>query len=101
MTVTNPGVLAHIASQTKDNLEFLISEGQVAHDDCRLLLDKLKAIEGLAPPSSQAGDFKSALTTFPPANKQVVFRARAIWGYNEHDQVMIQAHIAQRKVEPG
>ncbi|KXN91660.1 Unconventional myosin-Ie [Leucoagaricus sp. SymC.cos] len=104
MTIVIPDVLlAHIASQTVANLEILVSQGQLPDNDCRPLLEKLKSIQdvsritrraqGLAitpvaspAPSSRIGALESMPSPFASPGAQVLFRARAVWGYNEHDQ---------------
>jgi hypothetical protein len=103
-------VLSHIASQTKSNIEFLVSQGQLDDIDCRPLLVKLEAIlqslGGAAPALSPVQISKTdRLSPEPPpfssigTDYKVLFRARAVYGYNEHDQVIILSFVVQRKVE--
>lgn len=108
MTVLNPDtLLAHIISQTRGNLEFLVSQNQLAENECRALLEKLKSIEDVSKitgraqtiaitsssaPSPLVSTVDTRVTTplsppKPSPGTQVLFRARATWGYNEHGQV--------------
>lgn len=86
----DPELLVHIASQTKSNLEFLASQGQLADVDYHMVLERLKSISNVSataratppPPAFQVDDFRSSSSQ----NSQALFRARAVWGYNEHAQ---------------
>ncbi|KAF9453480.1 SH3-domain-containing protein [Macrolepiota fuliginosa MF-IS2] len=97
-------LLAHIASQTRGGLEFLVSQNQLTESDCQLLLQKLRSIEDVSqittrtqsvsishsavssptdstPPRAEIPNLIS-----PPGPTTSLFRVRAIWGYNEHNQ---------------
>lgn len=69
---THPFV-AHILSQTRQNLEFLIAQNQISENDGRDILAKLSAPAAVVRSSSPA---ETAAPT-------VLFRAKALWDYNE------------------
>lgn len=114
MTVMNPDVLlAHIATQTRGNLEFLLSQKQLTESECHSLLQKLRTIEDTSRITEQTQNATIAPSTVsspapntpisraeapypvsptssvprPLSNPPGLFRVRAIWGYNEHNEV--------------
>lgn len=108
--------IAHIVSQTKQNVQFLITHNQISANEGRDILAKLPSIpsttldpvqnltqqaQGLMitpPPSSAATSNAPSLPTTPNfypspsspsyiAPAKPIVQARAIWSYNEHGQV--------------
>jgi hypothetical protein len=75
MTLSAPlSLYAHIFSQTKQNVELLISQKQISQNDGQDILNKLSA--AFETPSS------NKLVPSP-----ILSRARALWGFNEAGQV--------------
>ncbi|KIK10242.1 hypothetical protein K443DRAFT_53545, partial [Laccaria amethystina LaAM-08-1] len=74
MTLSAPlSLYAHIFSQTKQNVELLISQKQISQNDGQDILNKLSA--AFETPSS------NKLVPSP-----ILSRARALWGFNEAGQ---------------
>ncbi|KAF7773391.1 hypothetical protein Agabi119p4_5558 [Agaricus bisporus var. burnettii] len=98
--MTVDSLLAHIVSQTRGNLEILVAQNQLADSECRSLLEKLKSIEDVSKIAERTQNTAIAQTATTPAHTtpdsrtsnplptpeptSVLFRARAIWPYNEH-----------------
>lgn len=101
--MTVDSLLAHIVSQTRGNLEILVAQNQLADSDCRSLLEKLKSIEDVSKIAERTQNIALAQTATTPTHTtpdsrtsnplptpeptSVLFRARAIWPYNEHGRV--------------
>jgi len=103
-------LLAHILSQTRQNIEFLITQNQIAANDGRDILAKLPPPVQLSPTPAQPSvatlthqahnlSISSMPMTrvdsspapggspYPPYGGPVaLFRAKALWSYNEHGQ---------------
>ncbi|KAI9440126.1 SH3-domain-containing protein [Lactarius indigo] len=100
-------LIAHIVSQTRQNVEFLISQGEIPHDVGRGILAKLPTTNEVAlrdlseqtrrmtipsPPLSQPSiDYSPhGPPSGPPVRRNVppsqpsMQRARALWSYNEN-----------------
>ncbi len=88
-------LLAHILSQTKQNIEFLASQNKISPSDARDIIAKL-------PQDPSVGDItrsaQNLLVRSPPpppipqpynAPPVTVSKAKAIWGYNESRQVAL------------
>jgi hypothetical protein len=75
---------AYIIAQTKENISFLQSTNQISSEDAQLILSKLPSelskIPALRPP--------------PPIPSSFLFRARALWSYNEDGRVPTFASIS-------
>ncbi|KIM40588.1 hypothetical protein M413DRAFT_446019 [Hebeloma cylindrosporum] len=67
---------AYIVAQTKENILFLQSTNQISSEDAQLILSKLPS-ESSPPPKNPA------LRPPPPIPSSFMFRARALWSYNE------------------
>jgi hypothetical protein len=84
-------LLAHIVSQTHQNVEFLISQRQISPTDGRDILAKLPN----APDRFMAAleqQTQNLLITPPPSTGPTpgypqTIQAKALWGYNEQAQV--------------
>jgi hypothetical protein len=68
---------AYIIAQTKENISFLQSTNQISADDAQLILSKLPSELSRNP----------ALRPPPPIPSSFLFRARALWSYNEDGRV--------------
>ena len=104
-------LMAHVVSQTRQNVEFLINQGEISRDAGRLILDKLPiasdvtlrdlseqtrrmTIPSAASPQPST-DYAQSPT--PPSGPPVrrnpqpsqpgVQRAKALWSYNESGSV--------------
>ncbi|KAH9018468.1 hypothetical protein EDB85DRAFT_2294492 [Lactarius pseudohatsudake] len=98
---------AHIVSQTRQNVEFLISQGEISHDVGRGILAKLPTVNEVAlrdlseqtrrmtipsPPLSQPSiDYSPhGPPSGPPVRRNIppsqpsIQRAKALWSYNEN-----------------
>ncbi|TDL16477.1 SH3-domain-containing protein [Rickenella mellea] len=97
----NDALLAHIISQTKANIDFLISQNYITVADAEKLTSKLTSHSDSNALSEQAAGLSldaqprapsparyivpSTRRTVPPPPSRVV-RARALWDYNENGQ---------------
>ncbi|KAJ6612278.1 SH3 domain-containing protein [Mycena sp. CBHHK59/15] len=93
-------LLAHILSQTRQNVELLISQRQISAADGQDILAKLpntpdrsmNALEQqtrnllITPPFSGAAPPSPAYSHPPISQRSQLVRAKALWGYNEVGQ---------------
>ncbi len=103
-------LIAHIVSQTRQNVEFLISQGEISRDVGQGILAKLPTASDVAlrdlseqtrrmtipsPPLSQPSIDYTSPPSGPPARRNVppqpptIHRAKALWSYNENGLVGI------------
>ncbi|KAJ7183119.1 hypothetical protein C8R46DRAFT_1209291 [Mycena filopes] len=75
-------LLAHIVSQTRQNVEFLISQQQISAADGRDILAKLPISMAALEQRTQNLLITPPPSTAPPYQPPTV-QARALWGYNE------------------
>lgn len=109
MPPSNPqhaALLAHVVSQTKSNIDFLVSQKYITADDARAFNMKLSNIAGGSNDISSLADqaqqltlsavrpvsppkFVSPVRRVPPSAPKpgVRNRVKAIWDYNENNQV--------------
>lgn len=95
--IDNNAHLVYIVSQTKQNVEFLLSQGQISSIDGEDILAKLSKVlrnnvsKQLEEPKSRPmPEFAIIPSNSRPAQYPAggnMFHARAIWGYNEQRQV--------------
>lgn len=88
----NDAHLAYIVSQTKQNVEFLLSQGQIGNADAQDMLAKLSKVLQTkqlgGPEVKPMPEFAIVPITRPAQNPPGgATHARAIWGYNEQRQV--------------
>jgi hypothetical protein len=119
-------VLAYIVSQTRQNVELLISQGQLSLADGREILIKLppatvfdqamlsitkQAQEiNLSPPNTTSPPIDHASVPGPPIGAYLplqhshTYQARALWNYNELGQVIHLhriLHLPRRLISSG
>ncbi|KZT41289.1 hypothetical protein SISSUDRAFT_1117774 [Sistotremastrum suecicum HHB10207 ss-3] len=90
-------LLAHLTARVRNDIEFLVSEGYISPSDGQLIYSKLPR-DGAGAGSYDVNDATKALANTrlkdgprgPPGspprdnnNGKVLWRAKAIWGYNE------------------
>ena len=86
-------VLAHIISQTRQNITFLVSQSQISAADGQEILSKLPSPKSaaqntiLTPPHSS--DIECAPPPTAPPTSLPSNQARALWGYNEEGRVRV------------
>ncbi|CAK5268609.1 unnamed protein product [Mycena citricolor] len=68
-------LVSHIITQTRQNVEFLMSQNHISPSEGREILARL--------PNTQSAN--RTFMTSPPPGGQLV-RGRALWGYNENSQ---------------
>ncbi|KAF9000640.1 hypothetical protein BDQ17DRAFT_1281814 [Cyathus striatus] len=91
-------LLIHVLSQTKDNLDFLVSQGQLSSHEVghitsklsdTLLAAKARGLEVTPQSAIKSPQFNANSSSFtnnansPSIPSQTTFQAKAIWGYNE------------------
>ncbi|KAH9178372.1 SH3 domain-containing protein [Lactarius sanguifluus] len=83
-------LIAHIVSQTRQNVEFLISQGEISHDVGRGIIAKLPTVNESPPLSQPSIDYSPhGPPSGPPARRNIppsqpsIQRAKALWSYNE------------------
>ncbi|KAJ7650642.1 hypothetical protein FB45DRAFT_1050553 [Roridomyces roridus] len=76
--------LNHIIAQTRQNVEFLISQGTISRQDGQGILAKLPTVG--APDRAITALENLSLNSPPPVPLRSLSKAKAIWGYNEDRQ---------------
>lgn len=108
--MTADNLLTHIVSQTRANLEILVAQKQLADGDCRTLLEKLKSIEDVSQvvertqniaitPRVNTPDSRTTILSPAPGPAPVLFRARALWAYNEHGRVSLSFSLSEASTD--
>ncbi|KAF9526364.1 SH3 domain-containing protein [Crepidotus variabilis] len=82
----NPQVLAHLISQTRENIGLLASVNEISQDDADVILSKLPQAACTTSSSTSSANLspQTGLTTSVVSiRREANCKARAIWGYNE------------------
>lgn len=114
MATTPTSALAFVLTQTQENIRFLRSSNQLSANDAEIILAKLSAAPALHDMSSSSPRASHGPSGFsmplpgmdnlninnpvqkppalsrppPPIPSSFLFKARAIWAYNEDDKVI-------------
>lgn len=121
--MTNPAhsesAVAYVLAQTQENIKFLRSVQQISADDASQILSKLSSAPALrsTPLNNEISTFSMPLPGLdklsissnpspkpssltrppPPIPSTVLFKVRAIWGYNEDGNVLCLCALRVRQ----